>query len=708
MIDYHVSGGLALARLNAPPLNTIDFALLESLRAAIARANAEPGVQGIVILGDSEHFSAGADLGWFREIACAEDAVRVSRVFQEAFQAVEDSPKPVVAAVAGNVIAGALELAMACHFRVAANQARFSMKEITLGINPGAGGTQRLPRLVGLGKALRMLLTAETVRAPEALELGLVDAVGEGDRLVETARDLLRSPSNVGHVCNVPSTPRKTSRRDEKLKDAAANRAAFDEAERLAAGMRPEIIAPRRIIEAVRAGVEESVEAGFVREQAGFAECMGSPAAQNKIYLFFATRATSKLPELADVAPVHVSRAAVVGMGTMGTGIAQALITAGVTVAAFDQDESALARGASRVRDSVQKRVAQGRLSTERAAETLALLSTTARWEDMAGAELVIEAVFENVDAKRAVLRRIERACGPEGIIATNTSTISLDVLAASLELPERLVGMHFFNPAHRMPLVEIVRRSGTSPAAIATAIDVTKRLGKTPVVVNNREGFLVTRLFVPYLKEAFWLLEEGVDPAAIDGAMVEFGMPMGPLALIDMAGLDILALTDQVLRRAFPWHGPLPAIAARLVERGQLGQKSGSGVYKYEKGDYTPRRSPSAEAIIAEVRKDRGGPRGHMPAHEIAGRLVLRMVGEAFYVMEEGVAGRESDLDVALVLGTGFPDFRGGVLKYAHDLGLDQVVVQLDALAKNCGERFSPCSSLREKSRILRERKGA
>jgi 3-hydroxyacyl-CoA dehydrogenase len=344
--------------------------------------------------------------------------------------------------------------------------------------------------------------------------------------------------------------------------------------------------------------------------------------------------------------------------------------------------------------------VEQGRLTPQAAEGMLGLLSTTADWQEIAGAPLVIEAVFEDVAVKRAVLGAIEAACGAAAIIASNTSTISLDVLAGGMRHPERLIGMHFFNPAHRMPLVEVIRRDATPWNVVATAMRFARTLRKTPVLVRNREGFLVNRLFIPYLKEAFWLLEEGAEAPAIDGAMVEFGFPMGPLTLIDMAGLDVLVLTDRVLSRAFPAHGPLSQVALRLVERGHLGQKSGAGVYRYEKGDRTPRRSAEAAQVITEVQQAAGRALRPAGKDEITRRLVLRMVNEAFFVMEEGIAQRESDVDVALVLGTGFPDFRGGVLKYARDLGLGNVRVDLDRLAAEHGARFS-------RSRLLQETEG-
>ena len=685
MLQYSVSDRLCILQLDCPPLNTITRALLEDLRAAVRRANAQGDIGGIIITGDAHHFSAGADIGLFREVASAAEAIRTSQLFQRAFQEVEDSAKPVAAAMAGRVMGGALELALACHFRVCAKGTTFNMPEVNLGINPGAGGTQRLPRLVGLATALRMLLTAEAVEAAQALALGLVDAVCDGELLLATARSVLQSHS----------LPCKTSLRTDRIQDAQANAAAFCQAEKSVAGIRPELIAPRKIIEAVRAGIEESIPSGLRKEQEAVAQCLATLATQNKIYLFFATREASKIPSLSEVPAADIARTAVIGMGTMGTGIAEALVMAGVPVAVCDENDLAVRKAIERIRASLQKRVAQGRLLPERADAMLSLLAPASGRPDIAAADLVIESVFEDVAAKRSVLGHLEDVCRCGTIIASNTSTISLDVLADGMKHPERLIGMHFFNPAHRMPLVEIIRRESTSPSVIAAAVQFAKRIRKTPVLVRNREGFLVTRLFVPYVKEAFFLLEEGAEPAAIDRALVEFGFPMGPLALADMAGLDILAASDRMLCRAFPRHGPVAAVAARLVERGCLGQKAGTGVYKYEPGDYTPYHSELTDQIVAEVQREAGRAAGCVPSDEIAERLVLRMANEAFFVLQEGIAQRESDLDVALVLGTGFPEFRGGVLKYARDLGLHQVCARLENLAGRLGERFAPCQLL-------------
>jgi len=687
MIEYSVSDAVCVLRLSSPPVNAITFSLLDELRASIRRANSDAEVRGIVLTGGPDHFSAGADVNMFREVKCAEDAVRMSRAFQEAFQGVEDSQKPVVAAVAGKMMGSALELAVACHFRVCASGSRFGMPEVNLGINPGAGGTGRLPRLVGAEKALKMLLTAEAIDAEEALALGLVDAVCESEELVGRARALVQSAP----------APRKTSERTEKVRDAGVNVAAFEKAKELLDNVRPEIIAPFKIAEAVKVGLEESFEAGLLKEQSGFAECMDTLATQNKLHVFFATRETSKVPRLVGVAAGKVAKAAVIGMGTMGTGIVQALIMAGIPVVVRDVDDSALQKGMDRIGKSIHKRVQQGKLSPEQCERTLGLISATTEWQPIADVDLVVEAVFEDIETKRCVIAAIEDACASSTIIASNTSTLSLDVLAEGMQRPERLLGIHFFNPAHRMPLVEVIRRAATADNVVATALKFAKAIRKTPVLVKSREGFVVNRIFIPYLKEAFWLLEDGADASAIDAAMVEFGFPMGPLALSDMIGLDVLVQADSVLSRAFPRHGRVSPTAVRLVERGHRGQKTGAGVYRYEAGDYTPHPNEAAEQLIGAVRKEEGRTPREIGKDEISERLVLRMVNEAFCVMEEGIAQRASDVDAAMVLGTGFPDFRGGVLKYARDLGLGEVRSRLEELAGKLGERFSPCELLRE-----------
>jgi 3-hydroxyacyl-CoA dehydrogenase len=681
MIVYSLADGLCILRFNAPPLNMLTSELFEHLTAAVRRANADPAATGIVIIGDETHFSAGADINIFRNITVPEGAAEISRIFQNALAVVEQSAKPVVAALAGAVMGCALELAAACHLRICAPDTRFTMPEVKLGLNPGAGGTQRLPRLIGAEAALRMLLTAEPIDAHQALRSGLVDAIADNTDLITAARQLLAARPN----------PIRTAARTDRISDAAANQAAFDWAENAIAAARPENIAPRKILHAVRTGIEQSFAAGLKSEQDVVIDCMNSPATRNRIYLFFAVRKTAKVDDLGNARPAEIKAAAVVGMGSMGTGIAQALLNAGLSVTVVDKDRAILEKGKGRIAKSLEKRVASGKMAAARAEQTLSLLSTATEFDAIAAADIVIEAVFEDAPLKQSVFAAVEAVCPPRTIIASNTSTLSLDLLAEKMTHPDRFIGLHFFNPAHAMPLVEVIHRDATPATAIATALAFAKRLHKTPILVRNRTGFLVNRIFIPYLKEAFYLLEEGAAPRNIDTAMTDFGMPMGPLALIDMAGLDILVLTDAVMRAAFPDHGPLSEIVTTLVEQGRVGQKTGEGLYTYQKGDYTAHDRAETAAIIDAVQKKKALAPRRIDKTEIVDRLTLRMVNEALWAMDERIARQPSDVDVATVLGIGFPDFRGGVLKYADDLGTETVLTRLDALADRFGPRFRP-----------------
>lgn len=689
MIEQTLRGDVRVLRLAAPNRNALTLELLEALVAAIEAAGADPEVAKVVLWGTPECFSAGADLSLFRALETEAQAMELSARFQQAFQRIEDSAKPVIAAMGGMVLGGALELALACHGRVAAEYCRFRMPEVTLGVVPGAGGTQRLPRLIGIGPALELLLSGQTIDAARALSLGLVDRVCAAEQLLEAA--LAFEP---------PAPLRRSSRLGgwERMRAGVAD--PFTGAEPILARTPAEVIAPWLIVEAVKTGVGTSVEAGMACERRAFAQAVASPAAQNRIYLFFASRQTGKVPELEGVVPLPVRQTGVIGVGTMGANIAQALAQAGWEVVAVDQDLAALERAHQRIAASLDRRVARGRLAPQAAAELRKRIRLTDQWSDLAHCDLVIEAVYEDPTVKKGVFQRVESLVAPQAVLATNTSAISLDVLAAVLARPERLVALHFFHPAHHMPLVEVAYRAETAREALATAMHAVRTLGKTPVLVRNCAGFLVDRLFIPYVKEAFGLLEEGASAETVDQAMVAFGFPMGPLALIDMTGLDILIGSDRQISAAYPWHGSMPPVASRLVEQGRLGQKTGGGVYDYPGGDPQPRPSPLTAQIVAEVQRCNGRQVRPIAEEEITERLVLRMVNEAYYALGDGIARSASDVDVATVLGIGFPDYRGGVLRYARQCGVHAVLRRLEALAQHHGERFRPSPFLEHEAR--------
>lgn len=695
MIEQELCGQICVLRLHNPPLNTIDDDLLVMLGEAIACVASDTTVEAILLTGGPDHFSAGADIHLFEKLGSADDARSISARFQEAFQAIENCGKPVVCALAGNVMGGALELAMACHRRIATPDARFSLPEIRLALLPGAGGTQRLPRLVGPQRALEMMLTGKPISATEALEHGLLDAVCHGDEFVDYAAGLVDPGKPPRRTCD------SVWGEDETALDTALNTA-----EPLLRTHPAEVIAPQRIVNCVAAGLRESFDAGLLAERNAFAECAQSRAAKNRIYAFFATRHTAKLPELADIETRTIEQAAVIGMGSMGTGITQALASAGVPVTVFDEASESIEKALDRIAQSLKRRVASGKLNQDKADATLACITAAEDLSAIQNADMVIESVFEMLEVKQGVLRGIEKVCRDDAIVATNTSTLSLDQLAEAMHIPDRLIGMHFFNPAHSMPLVEVIRREGTSPEVVATTVHFAKRLRKTPVLVNNREGFLVNRVFVPYLVEAFALLEEGVPPRAIDGSMVQFGFPMGPLTLSDMTGIDIVVHAHRELHKAFPYHGSLPEVAHRLVAMGRTGQKGGAGVYCYEPGNKAALDDPQLAEIVGASREssqnagkeaDHESAQPSLTSDAITSRLVGRMVAEAFRVLEENVARSEADLDAAMILGTGFPDYRGGIVRYARDCGLDTVLQELENLSTVCSERYAPSSYLRE-----------
>lgn len=685
MIDYTTAGGVALLTFDNPPLNVLTPELLDTLCRAVDRANGDPDVKGIVITGTPDHFTSGMDINIFREMKNPEEAEKLSGRVQSVFGHIEASEKPVAAAMAGMVMGGALECALAARFRVCTTTTRCSMPEITLGILPGAGGTQRLPRLVGPEKAFGMMLSGRPVAADDALAAGLVDAVTEPSKLLDTARRMVLS----GDI------PERSGRRTGNISDTVRNEAAFESAGKTACKVHPEIIAPHKIIQAVRTGITGSFEAGLESERKGFAACMATTAAKNRISNFFASRATAKVDELASVKPSSVATVAIIGMGTMGSGIAQTFAAADKTVLVSDIDRAHAEKGVAVIEKSLARKVSRGFLNREKADAILGRIIISDEWKRLAEADLVIEAVVEDTAIKQALFETIGAVCTPETVIASNTSTIDLDLFAEKLPRPERLVGMHFFNPAHSMPLVEVIRRKESDPAVVATVLHLTGELRKTPVLVNNSVGFVVNRLFIPYAAEAYRLLEEGAGPEEIDAAMTGFGFPMGPLALIDMTGIDILAFTTAQLCAAFPRHIPLPAVAAKLVDEGLLGQKSGCGVYRYEEGSRKPLPSGRTAEIIGEIKTSNTTPHRSFTREQITDRLVFRLVAEGFRVAEERVALREADIDVAMVLGIGFPDFRGGVIRFAHDRGLKNVIKKLESLASGYGERYEPCNYL-------------
>jgi 3-hydroxyacyl-CoA dehydrogenase len=595
-------------------------------------------------------------------------------------------------AIHGTALGGGLELAMAGHYRIADAGAQVGQPEVNLGIIPGAEGTQRLPRLAGVAKALDMCVTGRPISATDALAAGVVDEIAAGD-LTASAVAFARRVAGAGQHP-------KTRERADRLGDAAANAPLFEAARQQAAKIRRRQIAPLKAVEAIEAATRLPFEEGCRRERALFSECVQGEQAKALIHVFFAERAATKLTEDAgDVTPAEIRTVAIVGAGTMGSGIAMACANAGLDVLLTDATNEALAAGDGNIRRNYDITIARGRLTPESVAERRArihLVPAAAFPARIASADLVIEAVFEDLALKQRVFREIDAIARPGCILATNTSTLDIDAIAAATSRPASVVGLHFFSPAAVMRLLEIVRGPRTGLDVLVSALAFAKKVRKQGVVVGNGPGFVGNRLMFPYMYETQFLVEEGATPAQVDAALTGFGMAMGMFAVDDMAGLDV---GDRVRKALGHFSDPRerrPLVHERLVAMGRLGQKRGGGWYKYD-DPRTPTPDPEVDALIRSLAADAGIAPRTITDEEIVDRAILALVNEGARALEAGVAARASDIDVIYVNGYGFPGWRGGPLFYADRRGLGEVLARIRTFHRDHGERWRPAPLLVE-----------
>lgn len=682
-------GDVLVATVDNPPVNALSPGVPEGLAAALREALADDSIQGLVITGSGRAFIAGADIRQLEKLARGERA-RSADVL--AFlRDLEGSGKPTAAAINGTAFGGGLELAMACHYRVASPAAKVGQPEVKLGIIPGAAGTQRLPRLVGLVKAAEMCAKGDPISASEAKSLGLVDEVAQGD-VVDAAIALIHGVLARGEAV------RRTCELDEKLVlDARAER----ELEALKASIAKRArgqLAPGRAIAAVEAAASTDFEHGCRVEQELFAECLGSVQARAMMHVFFGERAVGKIPGLAADAPaLAVGRAAVIGAGTMGTGIATAYAAAGIPVLVKDSDAAALERSMASIRKNLEGIAKRAHWPPEEASRRAALATPTASYDDLREVDLVVEAVFENMALKKEVFAELDKIARSGAILATNTSTLDVDEIASATARPEWVVGHHFFSPAHVMRLLEIVRGERTRPEVLATSLALAKRLGKVGVVVGNCVGFVGNRMYGPYQREANFLVEEGAEPAQVDRAMEDFGMAMGPLAVGDLSGLDVGWRVRKEHAHRTPAGWRQPRIGDRLCELGRYGQKTAKGWYRYEAGSRERIVDPEVDAIVADVRRELGLTPRSIADDEIRERLLLALILEGARILEEGFAYRAVDVDVVYTTGYGFPSWRGGPMFHADELGAKRVYDRIRALEKSQGPWWAPPKLLTE-----------
>ncbi len=663
-VQLERQGAILIARLNNPPVNALGAKVRQVLADALTQAQQDSAIRALMVIGSGAMFSGGADISEF-------DKPMLPPLLPELIDRFEDSDVLTVAAINGTAMGGALELSMGCHYRIAADNASMALPEVKIGILPGAGGTQRMPRLIGNAAALDLIVAGKSVPAAKALTLGLVDRVAARDGFEAAALAFVQELIDAG------GAPRRT--RDREV---AAEPELFNAALAKLADV-PANFAARRCVQGVHAASELPFRAGQQREAALFQECAQSPTSAALIHMFFAERQTGRINGLAADTPLlPVRTCAVLGAGTMGIGIALSLADAGFEVGLFDNAVESQQRALQHIARHYEGLAARGRFGAEEAQARIARIRAgEPAW--LTQADLVIEAVFEDMALKKQVFADLDTRCKPTAILASNTSTLDIDEIASATSRPQQVLGLHFFSPANIMRLLEIVRGKHTSDSVLATAIAFARKLGKVGVVCGVCDGFIGNRMLEGYGREAGVLLMEGASPAEIDAAITGFGFAMGPFAMSDLAGIDVGYRVRQQ-RGVAPGDEGLYAVGDRLFALGRYGQKTGAGFYRYEAGSRTPIADPEVDAIVVEEAKRQGITRRAISDAEIVERCVLPLINEAANILDEGIAMRSSDIDLVWIYGYGFPAWRGGPLHYANTLSTSAVLEKVQSYQRD------------------------
>ena len=670
-------GPLAVITLDNPPVNSLGHALRQRIMAAMAAAQADTSVCGIVLTGNDKAFCAGADVSEF-----GTPLQRAEPVLATVLTQVETCTKPVVAAISGVALGGGLELALACHSRVALESAKLGLPEILLGLIPGSGGTQRLPRLVGMDTALSMVQSGQALTARQLADSGLLhDVVPAGVIDAACARAISLADELAVHSAALPRA------RDRQLDRAAALARLADERTKLTPRqqLQPAYTALLDALEAATLPLDE----GLQRERELFLQLQASPQSKALRYQFFAERESTKLPANLSAAPRPLQTVAIIGAGTMGAGIAICALDAGLSVVLLEQDDAALQRGQQRVTEHYQGRVTAGKMKASLAAANEARLTPTTDWAQLARADLVIEAVFEDLAVKQEVFKKIDHHAKAGAVLATNTSFLDVDAIANATTRPQDVLGLHFFSPANVMKLLEVVRGSQSSPDVLATGMALGKQLKKLPILTGNAFGFIGNRIYNAYRKQCEFMLEDGAWPEDVDSALQAFGFAMGPFAVADLTGLDIAWRMRKSQAASRDPRERYVSILDQLCEQGRLGRKTGAGYYTYVDGKKSKATDEVVHSIIAQASQQRGLPRQALSALQIQRRAMLAMVNEAALLLREGVASRASDIDVVMVQGYGFPRWEGGPVFWARQQELAAMVSDLQTLARESGHGF-------------------
>ena len=684
VVELKQDGDILLVTINNPPVNALGAAVRQGLVAAMEQADASDAVKAVVIVGQGKAFIAGADIREFGKPP-------VTPFLPDVCNRIEACNKLVVAVVHGPALGGGLEIAMSAHYRLALPGAKVGLPEVSLGLTPGAGGTQRAPRLMGVKAAAELMLSGKPIGAQAALDAGLVDKLEEGS-------DPVAAGLAYAHVLLAQDAPlRRTSAEQSRLGDKAAALADLEALRADTAKKSRGLFSPMKIIDCVQAAVELPFAEGLKFERAQFLACIDSPQRQGLIHAFFAEKETAKIPEAKAAAPRHFAKIAIIGGGTMGAGITVSALDAGLTVTMIERDAESIDRGQANVEKVYNGLIAKSRMTEEAKAAIMARYTPSTSYDDIGDVDLVIEAVFEDLEVKKAVFQELDRVCKSGAVLTTNTSYLDIDAIAAVTSRPQDVIGLHFFSPANIMKLLEIVVPAKVAPDVVTTAFELAKKMKKVPVRAGVCDGFIGNRILATYKQAADYLMEDGASPYEIDEAVRGFGFAMGPFQVTDLAGGDIGWATRKRRAATRDAKARYVEIADRICENGWFGQKTGRGFYLYPQGARIGQPDPEVLAIVDAERAKKGVTPRQFTAEEIMRRYMAAMINEGAKVVGEGIALRPLDVDVTFISGYGFPRYRGGPMKWADMQGLPQVLADIEAFAKEDALFWKPAPLLQK-----------
>jgi 3-hydroxyacyl-CoA dehydrogenase/enoyl-CoA hydratase/carnithine racemase len=691
-IQVEIRDHVAVFVMNNPPVNQLSAQFRADLAESFSEAFGDEAVKAIVLTGTGKNFIAGADITEIQHVENKEELISGMMEGMKFMNHIETGSKPVVAAINGNCLGGGLEIAMCCHYRLAVKGINLGQPEVQIGLIPGAGGTQRLPRLIGLRYALEMITIGKPIKAEVAHQRGLVDEVTDPAKLVDAAvKAALRF---VAGELNVKA--RATRNRHHWIPSAAEKKAMMDFTKAMMAAQAKGYIAPFKAVEAIDKGLSYDIDADLKREAELFADCAVSDVAKNLIGIFLNTRAAGRLPRIEGIQPAKIRKVAMLGGGVMGSGIVSLLLKGGFETVLWDINDGVLEKGVDSVRKTFDYPIKKRKMKPADLENMLEKqLMPTTSLEDLKDVDLIIEAVLENMQVKQDIWKKLEGICRPDVVFATNTSALPITEMASILDDPGRMIGLHFFNPAHRMMLLEIICAERTSDQTLATSVSFARAIKKIPIVVNDGPGFYVSRQLGGLLGGAVYLSADGVDGAAVEAAMLDFGMPMGPATLSDLTGIDIGYHVGKTFEKRLGERYKMHPLTEAIFQTGCYGRKTGAGYFDYS-GDQ-PVPNPKIIEVVQKYHRDNGVTSKEMSKEKIADAMLALGINEAALMVEEGICDRPQDMDLAMIYGTGFPPYRGGILRYADKWGLKNVYDTLVGLEKQYGARFKPADLITE-----------